>query len=600
MASNPATAQAADYLIIAAYVALVVFVGWHFRQRIKGAKDFFAAGNAMPWWVAGISYWMASFSTMLFIIYNEIAYVYGLVALTVTWVSGEMVLVAGMLLAHRWRRARVITPLGFMERRYSKSVYQLFVWAGFPLRLLDNGMRIYGMAIVTLVALLGVGNAAPEAHRSQLFIIIAALGAVFVIYTWLGGQGAVMITDFVQAIILLVAVGFITTLCMRSFDGVGHLLSTLPETHRTWLQKPGQKGYDWIYLVFSFGLIAFLQNSAGWSLVQKYNCVRSEGDARKMVWVVAILNLLAPPFFFLPGLAAHYLVPEGIANTRYAFAMVSFELLPVGLMGLLLVAMFGAATSTLGAEYNTLSGVLTRDFYKRIMRPNATPEEEVAFGRWATLGIGLVTMVLAVLFYYMDKLNLMDLMMRFFGAFGPPILVPVLVGLLTPKFNSRGVWWGVIGGATVGTILVTINLVLVNRFEAEMKAEPRIDWYLRTLASAVITVSNIVVTMLGMWLGSRRYRRTEEEERHVREFFADLERPFLITAEAKAAESPFRLIGLTTMSFSVVMFVVTAWALVTGGMTQTFWLNLIAGLIIGGLGLVMWFFARRRGVNIRM
>jgi len=94
-----------DYLIVGAYVCLVVIIGLIMKRRITGAKDYFAAGSTMPWWVAGCSYFMASFSTMLFIIYCEIAYTMGFVAFTITWVSGSTMLLAGVVMSHRWRRA---------------------------------------------------------------------------------------------------------------------------------------------------------------------------------------------------------------------------------------------------------------------------------------------------------------------------------------------------------------------------------------------------------------------------------------------------------------------------------------------------------------
>src|SRR5688572_30620370 len=96
-----------DYIIIVVYFALMIIIGYLYRNFARGAREYFTAGNVMPWWLAGTSYFMVSFSTMLFLIYNEIAYTYGLVAFTITWVHGAIMIAAGMIFAHRWRRARV-------------------------------------------------------------------------------------------------------------------------------------------------------------------------------------------------------------------------------------------------------------------------------------------------------------------------------------------------------------------------------------------------------------------------------------------------------------------------------------------------------------
>jgi len=364
-----------DYLVIIAYFFLILFAGFYFSRYIKVAKDFFAAGNVMPWWLAGTSYFMASFSTLLFVIYNQIAYVYGFVAVTICWLGSVSVLMSGLLLAHRWRRARILTPIEFMERRYSKGVHQLFVWMGFPLRLLDNGLKIFSTAIVVTMA---VNHPAITFNR---FVII--IGIIMIAYTYLGGQLAVIITDFVQAVIIAFAVIALFLLTLTHIDSFGNLIAGVPEGFFLPLNKP----YNWSYLLFTTFTIGFLTYSSSWALVQKYNCVRSEKDARKMVYYIALLKFITPPVFFFPGLVARYLVPN-IENTRAAYAVISLKILPVGLMGFLLAALFSATMSTLGSEYNTLSGILTRDFYKKKIKSDASETQEVFFGRAATILIG--------------------------------------------------------------------------------------------------------------------------------------------------------------------------------------------------------------------
>lgn len=590
--------QLPDYLLIGAYIVLVMIIGMVLKRSIKGAKDYFTAGSTMPWWVAGVSYFMASFSTMLFIIYCEIAYNYGLVAFTVTWVAGGTVAISGTLMAHRWRRARVMTPMGFMERRYSKSIHQLMVWLGFPLRMLDNSMRIYGIALVSIVAVKGIDVVKVIDQNTQWFYIaVFALGVLFILYSLLGGQSSVMITDFVQAMILLVTVCIITYMCMPTgwWDKL-HDPNIVPPGRLEWFQGVGQKGYDWIFLTFNIFLISVIQNAAGWALVQKYNCVRSEADARKMVWWVVCLKAICPFIFFLPGLAAYYLLsPAEIGgNTRYVFALVSFKVLPVGVAGLMMLAMLGSAFSAMGAEYNTLSGVLTRDFYKRSLRPQATPTEEVFFGRCATIGIGLFTMVLAVVFNYFRELNLMDLMMRFFGVFGPPAMIPIFIGLLTKKGNSRGVWYGVILSVIPGIIAVAWNLHAVKANAAAMQTDPHLDYMYRTLFAALLSPAVCILVVIGMVIGSILHPRSADEQASVDAFFEDLKVPYLIDKKAKGI-SPFRLIGMMAFWFGIVMAVVTAVVFANSAKygVQSFGLHMIVIAFMSTLGGLMWWRSAR-------
>jgi len=562
-----------DYLVIFAYFALVVFAGYHFSKYIKIAKDFFAAGNVMPWWLAGTSYFMASFSTLLFVIYNQIAYEYGFVAVTVCWFGSLSVFIAGYFLAHLWRRARILTPIEFMERRYSKGVHQLFVWMGFPLRLLDNGLKIFSTAIVVTMA---VNHPAVTFNR---FVVL--IGIIMVAYTYLGGQFAVIITDFVQAVIIAFAVVTLFVLTVLRIDDFHVFMRGLPEG----FFHPVHEPYNWAYLVFTTFTIGLLTYGSSWALVQKYNCVRSEGDARKMVYYIALLKFVTPPIFFFPGLAARYLVPN-IENTKAAYAIISLKILPAGLMGFLLAALFSATMSTLGSEYNTLSGVLTRDFYKKKIKPDATEKQEVIFGRISTVFIGAVTVLFAIFLHYVPQLNLMDIMYRIFSAFGPPLMIPTIGGLLFRRFNSRGVRWGVVSGVIVGVVLHSLNMYLVGRYAGLMEVNERVNFWLRSGWTSAATMISIFTVIAGMWLGTAKEETPDDEKERVRDFFEDLRRPFEL-APATGAESPFRFIGLLLSIFGAVMVVVSAVIAVFYRDMSAFRLDFLVGVLMVLLGVFL-------------
>ncbi|MCD6308418.1 MAG: hypothetical protein J7M24_05425 [Candidatus Latescibacteria bacterium] len=560
-----------DYLVIAAYFGMIVFSGYYFSKYIKIARDFFAAGNVMPWWLAGTSYFMASFSTLLFVIYNEIAYKYGLVAVTICWIGASSVLISGYFLSHRWRRARILTPVEFMERRYSRGIHQLFVWMGFPLRLLDNGLKIFSTAIVVTMA---VNHSAITFNR---FVVI--IGVIMIIYTFLGGQLAVIITDFVQAIIIAFAVITLFILAFNRIDSFSNFAASVPEGFFLPMREP----YSWTYLIFTSFLLALLTYGSSWAVVQKYNCVRSEQDARKMVYYIALLKFITPPIFFFPGIVARYIYPN-IENTRAAYAIVCLKILPAGLMGFMLAALFSATMSTLGSEYNTLSGVLTRDFYKKRLRPQATDRQEVFFGRIATIVIGVVTMSFAIFLNYIPQLNLMDIMYRIFSAFGPPIMIPTVSGLLFRKFNARGVKWGVISGVAVGLILHSVNMVLVGKYAGLMAENARVDFWLRSGWTSAATVISCLTTIGGMWIGTAVSETLPEEKERVSEFFTDLERPFELDPAAKPSESPFGIIGLLLVMFGTVMVGVSVLMLAGYRDMQAFGLDFIVGALMMLLG----------------
>lgn len=568
-----------DYLVILSYFLFIILVGHYFSKYIRKAKDFFAAGNSMPWWLAGTSFYMASFSTLLFVIYNEISYKYGFVAVTICWIGPVAMLVGGYFTAHRWRRARTLTPISFIERRYNKLVHQIFVWTGFPLRMFDNALKIYSTAIVLMVAM---QNKNITFNR---FVII--LGILMIAYTYMGGMLAVMITDFVQAVILSISVIMLFALTVVYSGGFGNLVTQFPDGFLNLVRKP----YDWSYLLFTVFAITLLTYNASWALVQKYNCVRSEQDARKMIYYIALLMFIFPPIFFFPGMAARVILPK-LENAQYAYAAISLKILPLGLMGFILSAMLSATLSTLGSEYNTLSGVLTRDFYRKIIKPDASEKQEVFFGRISTLVIGTVTMFLAIIYSYMQGLTLMDIMYRFFSAFGPPIMLPLIAGLLFKKVNSRGVICGMLAGTVIGVILIIINFLLVQKYADLMAVNSRLDYWLRSGWNSTAAMLNITATIIGMWIGSVTKPTPEEEKRRVETFFTELGKPYEIEPADKEAASPFRVIGITLALLGCAMIVISCVILIFYLDRGAFGIDLGVGIFLILLGIILRFAGR--------
>ena len=563
-----------DYLVILSYFAVIIFVGLYFARYIRKSKDYFAAGNIMPWWLAGTSFYKASFSALLFVIYNEIAYKYGIVAIVIMWMSPLCILLGGYFTGHLWRRSRVITPLGFMERRYDKLVHQVFVWTGLPLRMFDNALKILSTSIIFAVALRGLGLTVIQ------FMII--IGVIMILYSIMGGQMTVMITDFVNVSILAVAVIVLFILTLGRIGNLGAFIHKLPQGFLNPIRRP----YGLSYLIFTVFLITLLTYTASWALVQKYNTLKSEKEVRKMISLIAVLMFVMPPVFFFPGMAARVLLPH-LANPREVYAAIGMEILPIGMMGFILAAAISSTMSTLGSEFNTLSGVLTRDFYKKKIDPGISEKKEVFLGRTFTLVIGAVTVALAILFNALKGFNLMDIMFRIFSAFGPAIMIPLVFGLLFRKFNARGTLWGVLAGSITGVALVLTNFFLVQAYAEQMKVNPTLEFWLRSGWNSVTTCLSVAATILGMWAGTISRPTPKDEEERVVEFFADLKKPFLYEETTTKALSPFRIIGPMLIAFGVAIAAIAVLILLHYKDSRAFRIDLIVALALIGFGALM-------------
>ena len=111
--------QIYDYIIILGYFSIVIGTAYYFSKRMKITKDFFTAGGNIPWWLSGISFFMASFSALAFVMYAELSYQYGIISILIYQLTVPALIIGALWIAKRWRRSRTETPIQFLERRYN-------------------------------------------------------------------------------------------------------------------------------------------------------------------------------------------------------------------------------------------------------------------------------------------------------------------------------------------------------------------------------------------------------------------------------------------------------------------------------------------------
>jgi SSS family solute:Na+ symporter len=584
--------QSWDYVLLLSYFAIVIFIGNYFKKYIRQAKDYFAAGSAVPWWLSAISLWLSSFSATFFVIYSQIAFKYGIVAMSIAWTVVIAMIPATFFFSKRWRRARVITPLGFMEQRYNKVAHQVFVWTGFPLRLIDNSLRILATSIFLVPAVGG--------HWFNLSVSILIVGTIMVLFSVLGGQWAVLVVDFFQFMILGLAVVIFFIMALSAVGGFTGLVSTIhasPDIPKTFLH-PIAPPYDIFYWIM-FACVTFLSYNASWGLVQKYNCVATEKDAQKVALGMGILSFLGPLIFFFPAIAARAYLPgimgaSVMQRSDEVYVLMALKILPVGLMGMLVAGMCSATLSTLGNEYNVLSGILTKDFYGKILRPEADEKRLVLWGRYNTVFIGALTTLLALgLQYLRHVFNLIDILVKILGSFGPAIMLPYLAGLVLKKVNARGAITGVIAGTISGVSLIILNGILLSVYRADLATNTTLSYWLKQGYNTTSIAINILATILGLWIGSRLSKTPEEERRHAEEFIKRM----AVVSEPKVeagrkVESPFSLVGLSLLVYAVIFFAVII-VMAIKGKSEQLAVNLSAASLTLLSGLLFRWFSRR-------
>ena len=425
-----------DYAVVVAFFAAMVGVGMFYSRRGKGTDEYFGGDKSVPWYLAGVSYYMGSFSALAFVMYSALGYKYGWLPVTLSWLNVPVVMLVTWFMACRWRRAAKSSPLEFLEVRFTNRMRQALVWLGLPMRILDGALKL--LAIGTVV---GVGMGFPV----EAAILVS--GAIIVFYTFLGGLKAALVADFIQFFVILAIVVVLPVFCLARVGGLGNFVEQAPEGFFSLIAGK----YTWLY-VFVFFYAQMLELSTSWSLVQRLYSTRSDRDAKKAGWLVIALLFLGPPLFFFPAMAARVFMP-GIPDTELngVYALVCKSVLPVGLMGLVVAAMFSATMSTLAGFYNAISSVVTNDFYVRMVNPGASQKRQMAVARLTTFLVGALVVGFTFVMRYAQGANdLFDVTNQLFGVFGNPIAVPVVVGLLFRKFSRFAGFSGLVTGIGAG------------------------------------------------------------------------------------------------------------------------------------------------------
>ena len=535
--------QIADHIVIAGYFVLLTVIGLYFWKRMKHIRDFFTGGNAVPWWLAGVSFYMTGFSAFTFVAYSEMAYRFGFVAITLAWSASVAMALGTIFLASRWRRARIISPVEFLEARYNRPVRQILAWAGLPLKIVDDGLKIFATGVFVSI---GLGY--------DLKVSIIGCGIVMLLYTFMGGLWAVVVTDYIQFIILTLGVLVLFPLVVSQLGSFASFGASVPDDFFSLSGGP----FSWLYILAFYLLIALSYNG-NWAMAQKFYCVRNESEARKAGILGAALMFIGPPLFILPAMAARSLMPELMQppnSPQYTYAALTLRFLPAGLMGLMIAAMFSATMSTLSGDYNVMASVVTKDIYQRLFDKDASQRRLVLVGRIATLLIGSLTIIIGVVLIASARRGLFEVMVTVFGLFVGPMLIPMLLGLLSSRFSWRSAVAGIVVGFTSGLSFYFYKTLVLAK-------QPGIDSnWLRYDYEAISILSNFAVTAGAMMLVSVIERISLEERAKISEFFARLsvaikDDPAVEQAKEEAF-SPFYIIGWITIGTGVLLLIAVA------------------------------------------
>jgi SSS family transporter len=409
-------------VIIAVVFSLLVFVlGLSFSRSGNNVKSFFAAGGAVPWWISGLSLFMSFFSVGTFVIWGSIAYNTGLVAVMIQTTMSIAGFIVGFYIAPKWNRAKVLTAAEFISQRLGIKTQKFYTLIFLFISIFGSGAFLYP-----------VGKMLEVTTGIPLSTAILVLGCLIILYTAVGGLWAVLVTDVLQFVVLTAAVVIVVPLAFDQVNGISGFIQQSPEGFFALTNAE----YDpWFMFAFGFYNMVFIGGS--WAYVQRYTSVASTKDAKKVGFLFGGLYLVAPLVWMLPPMIYRVMHPD-LSKTQAegAYLMVSQQVVPDGVMGLILGAMVFATASSVNTTLNIASGVFTNDIY-RVFRAKASMKETMTIARFSTLIFGLMAIGVALMVQNMG--GIVEVVFSLAAITGAALFLPPIWTLFSKAQTSTTV-----------------------------------------------------------------------------------------------------------------------------------------------------------------
>ena len=533
-----------EYAVIAGYLVVLVVVALVFRRFNENVSDYFRNGCKGTWWLVGMSGFMASFSAWTFTGAAGVAYSNGWSIIIIFSGNVLAMLFNAAFLAPWFRQLRAISGPEVIKMRFGVPTQQFYAWLTFFTYFIGASLQLYALAAFCSAV-----------FQYQVGAVIVFVGCVVLFYSLLGGSWAVMATDFIQSLILIPMTVLVAWLCLRQFDGglFGFLDAIRAQglSEQFSIVKPVDTSkfvdFSWIWIVGMWLNQCLGQNAIG--AAPRYFAVKDGREARKAALIGAVCMAFGCLVWFIPPMTARLLYADAVqavslsnpADASYAIA--SVRVLPAGLTGLMVVAMFAATMSAMDTGLNRNAAVFTNDIYPGLCRLYQLKPLEgkrlLFLGQLYTLLLGAIVITVAYYLSTFKELSIFEIMQMIGAVLGSVLVVPLFMGL----FIKKAPWWSglvAIGCGAVPSIL-GYNSGKVNWVTELLPflASYTWPWYMRVYLNLGIGAAGFLACMPFWRTSSSAYRK------QVDHFFTIMHTPVDFAREVGEATdlTQLRIVG---------------------------------------------------------
>ena len=461
-----------DVLVIGCYFLVLIVMGVRIARKQKSTEDFFVGGRNLPAWAVGISLFASVMSTILYLGQPGEMFRTGLTFLTRQASLPLILIVVCFVWIPFFMRLNLTSAYEYLEKRFDYSVRALA--AVFCLLLIFGWISVVVLTASTaLVEITRIESILPFVSDTDdaVYTTVLGVGIFSVVYTTLGGIRAVIWTDVIQFVVLLI--GALFTMGAVAWMTQSHLGDWI-EVSQTYKHEEVQ-WFDWDVrnrsTVFTIGISLFMwmvcTHGANQMAMQRYFTVRDVRAARVSYVISAIASLALGIILAGVGIALMYFVQHHdlpastdlLSETRTVrnvaqdsiFPQFISMYMPSGLRGLVVAALFAAAMSTIDSGANSASTILTIDFFRRFDPDSAASKRELRRARVLTACMGCLVVAYTILLYELSKgSDIISLAQKGFNCFLGPLGALFVLGMFVKKATPIAVIPAFVLGEIVG------------------------------------------------------------------------------------------------------------------------------------------------------
>lgn len=446
-----------DLAVVLSYAALITYIGIRVSRQINTAKDYFLAGRSLTWWVIGLSIIGTNVDTNGYIGASGNAYSIGIAQANFEWIGAiPAMIIASLIFIPLYWRAGVYSIAEYLGLRYNQGVRVVAALIVTTVSVFAMGVAMWALAI-TLETFLGW----------PIWLGILASGTVVGLYSIAGGLGAVAITDSIQVCIMFVCGLIIVAIGISDAGGTESFVSKLTSANPTHLNAylpADHKSYPWHGVILGLGLVL---SPAYWvggqAILQRTLGAKNQWDASAGMMFAALAKTFVPLLIVFPGLLALVMMAE-IEYPDMALPWVIKNVLPVGVSGLMFVAIIAALQSSIDSSINSTALMITRDI-RHVLIKNYSPDADLKIGRFLTLALLLTAMSIAP--YIGDLGGIFNFLQFLLSLFQGPMLALLLLGALTKRATPAAGIFTLVSGVVLAAFFsaaLDMNLLYVAFF----------------------------------------------------------------------------------------------------------------------------------------